>query len=497
MKRRSFIAQSGALLAATSGVRIVLGEESEAISYRHPEVFDPAKLELPEDKRLPFGWKAFAVPAPGADENPVLRWEGLAIGEETRFRLTIAIDIREENEIEIRLADSGEKLGVFDIRFAPVLEPFELLLDREQTARVATEGITLVMTKGKLPVWFLAVEQDRPDSATLQPHLLFAKETEPLAEFHDRVASPVCLQPWGWMNGCVLDGLHDLGKATGDARYDAALQEHLGYFFDENQQLIYENPKSVPHDGIVSDIESTLPQADIARQNPDHPVLEKAVKFWKSRRDEAECVKDGSTTSAEGSYTIGYPMMVIGNQWQDEALIELALTQIRLRQERLILDGDCWLRHHGGDRRSFRNWARGVAWYSLGLVRTLVEYQAGPDVSDLRAEVERWANWVSGYQQESGLWNCFLHEDVLPDTSGSAGIAAALAIAVNHGLLPDEYRKTAQKTFAGLQGHLTPDGLLTGVAQSNRGGQALQESDYRVISQMGMGLMAQLSAALS
>lgn len=44
--------------------------------------------------------------------------------------------------------------------------------------------------------------------------------------------------------------------------------------------------------------------------------------------------------------------------------------------------------------------------------------------------------------------------------------------------------------------YLTPDGMLTGVAQSNRGGISLQQSDYRVISQMGMGLMAQLAAAL-
>ena len=60
---------------------------------------------------------------------------------------------------------------------------------------------------------------------------------------------------------------------------------------------------------------------------------------------------------------------------------------------------------------------------------------------------------------------------------------------------PEEYLKAAQKTFQGLKNHLTPDGFLTGVAQSNRGGQSLQQSDYRVISQMGMGLMAQLAAA--
>ncbi|WP_437206165.1 hypothetical protein [Planctomicrobium sp. SH664] len=42
---------------------------------------------------------------------------------------------------------------------------------------------------------------------------------------------------------------------------------------------------------------------------------------------------------------------------------------------------------------------------------------------------------------------------------------------------------------------LTPDGFLQGASQSNKGGEDLQRSEYRVIYQMGMGLMAQLLAA--
>ena len=39
-------------------------------------------------------------------------------------------------------------------------------------------------------------------------------------------------------------------------------------------------------------------------------------------------------------------------------------------------------------------------------------------------------------------------------------------------------------------------GFLDGAAPSNKGGLELQRSDYRGIFQMGMGLMAQLIAAL-
>ena len=49
-----------------------------------------------------------------------------------------------------------------------------------------------------------------------------------------------------------------------------------------------------------------------------------------------------------------------------------------------------------------------------------------------------------------------------PDTAGSAGIAAALALGAKHG----------EKTLAGLRTHLTPDGLRGGVSHSTKGGEA-------------------------
>ena len=66
-----------------------------------------------------------------------------------------------------------------------------------------------------------------------------------------------------------------------------------------------------------------------------------------------------------------------------------------------------------------------------------------------------------------------------------------------HGWLDDGMRAAAVKCLAGLKPYLTPDGFLGGASQSNKGGPGLQRSDYRVIYQMGMGLMAQLIAALN
>ncbi len=495
MDRRTFIRST--ILTATSAYLMPACQKRTAAEhgYNLAQVDHPAELPLPVGKRVPFEWKAFAVPVQGGN-GPVLRWDIRPLEQPSRLRVTTAIDGREEKLVDVLLAESGDKIGELDLRFAPVLEPFEILLSASQTRQVLEQGVRLSMRIGSSPVWFFKPSGNTLEKQTLMPHLWIAKESDPLTAFHDRLASLNSIQPYGWMEGCVLDGLYDLWKNTGQDRYRAALETHLNHFFDDEQRVIYESPRSEPLDGIITGIESTLPNAVIAKLDPQHPVLEDVVNYWRETRDPGNSVQDGQTTSAEGSYTVGYPMMVIGQARGDQELIQLAVQQIRIRKKRLIHEGDCWLRYHGDGSRTYRNWARGVAWYGLGLVRTLIQARGVTGLDDLKQEIERLAGWVQSYQQEDGLWRCFLHENVRPDTSGSAGIAAALALAIKHDLLSDSYSSVCQRTREGLIPHLTPDGLLTGVAQSNRGGESLQRSDYRVISPMGMGLMAQLISAL-
>jgi rhamnogalacturonyl hydrolase YesR len=96
-----------------------------------------------------------------------------------------------------------------------------------------------------------------------------------------------------------------------------------------------------------------------------------------------------------------------------------------------------------------------------------------------------------------GLWTCFLDQpDTGVETSGSAGIAASLALGARHGLLPERYLDIASECLHALTAYLTPDGILSGVSQHNAGGVELQLGGYRVLSQMGMGLMASLYSAI-
>ncbi len=155
----------------------------------------------------------------------------------------------------------------------------------------------------------------------------------------------------------------------------------------------------------------------------------------------------------------------------------------------------------GYERTTYRNCnARGVAWYLLGLARTLPLLDDHDGADDLIAECRRAGAWALRHQRPDGLWSCYLDEPRTgADTSGSAGIAAALALGVPGQLLPSPGagRAAADRALAALTRHLTPDGFLGGVAQLNKGGEALQRGGYRVLSPMAMGLMAQLIAALS
>ncbi|GAA4399201.1 hypothetical protein GCM10023187_10680 [Nibrella viscosa] len=83
-----------------------------------------------------------------------------------------------------------------------------------------------------------------------------------------------------------------------------------------------------------------------------------------------------------------------------------------------------------------------------------------------------------------------------PETSGTAGIAAALAIGHNWGRLPQSYEKVVHTAWNGLKSHLTPDGYLRGTAQANKGGEDLQRNGFRVISPYTLGFLGQIQAAM-
>lgn len=492
VNRRTFL-QCGAIGAVGCLWPGKLGLAAGPSPARHiaARVVSSALVPPPAGKRVPFGWKTAAITA----ETPLLLdWPLFpADATATRLRLTCGLDVRDEKLIEVALAKSGRVIGTFDIRFASLFQPYEFAIKVDDAALVAREGVSLRLTKGADLRVFTGGE-GIPNA--LLPHLLLPGQTSALDEYFTRMNSLACVQMFGWMEGCVLDGLLDLSELPAHAQLRKSAEAHLSKFIIDGK-LIYESPVSSVADGRVTGIEEGLPFAALAKVDPKNPAIDIAVKFFNTRKGADGLIIDGNTTTSEGAYTVGYPLAVIGKARGDEALIQLALAQLRIRQARLFDGKDFWRTSKTGGGKGNYNWARGIAWQMVGLARTLRELKDRNDIADIVAAFKQLADWARSLQRDDGLWSVFAeNRSLTPDTAGSAGIAAALAIGAQQGWLAKESRDSAAKCLEGLKRHLTPDGFLAGVSQSNKGGEPLQRGTYRVLFQMGMGLMAQLMAAL-
>lgn len=496
-------------VASASTPPVPPSPSAPASAVRH-DVLAPVAgpvVPFPAGKRVPVGWPAFAV-----GSGPVilrLAAPGEAAAGPAALRLTTALDDRQPRVVEVALPGAGAEarvLGRFDLRFAHAIETFSLDLSGPDVAAVRTRGLALRLVGDGAPLWFFggstapgpaAVASSAPLPAEFQPHVMTAPAgADRAVEFHRRFASLASVQTFGWMQGCVFDGLRRLGENDPAGPWLAAREAQWALFVPQPDRLVYEDPRSAPADGRIYGIEGALPFADLAFRAPASPLVDRFVAFARQHTRADGAIQDGATLSAEGSYTIAYPLAVIAAARRNAALADLARTQLRLRNERLWHDGAVWLRRTDKNTHTFRGWARGVAWHALGTARSIEPLRAMGDAAVAEAELRRLAAWVLPLQRVDGLWACFLEDPAaaVPDSSGSAGIAAALALGARLGVLEPAAAVAARRALAGVRRHLTPDGLLGGAAQSNRGGEELQRSDYRVLSQMGMGLLAQLEA---
>ncbi|WP_127583361.1 glycoside hydrolase family 88 protein [Paenibacillus koleovorans] len=458
-------------------------------------------LPIPSGQRVPYGWGTAAIDSSDSKRATTLKWSGLPASDSdcsVFLRLCIACDVREEKRIDVALSESGRVLATFDIRYGYVTQIYEVPLPAEAIPAVASEGLSLLMVEGNRPLWMFYQPDSASDSAgipaTMQPHLLISGGVDRLSEFYTQFRSVTSIQPFGWLEGCVLDGLYQLELAAPNQGWKDTALNHLQLYFPTGDTLVMEDHFGQVSDNVFYLDESTLPIAVIAEVWPDHPVLDRAIEYWLSTEH---------ALTAEGCYTMAYPITVLAWQRKDAELGRWALRLLRERMDELADDKGLWQCYRPGSNADrYRDWARAYAWYMLGLTRSLMNLQQlgaseVPGLETLEPEIRRVAAHLIALQGEDGLWACFVDDPATgADTSGSAGIAAALALGASHGKLPDEARRSAEKAFVGLQAYLTPDGLLAGVAQNNRGGEALQKSGYRVISQMAMGLMGQLAGAL-
>lgn len=498
LTRRDWLATATFLTTSAFGV----GQKSAPYRYALAQV-SGSPANLPADRYVPFGWSVSEVPVQGGSAK--LGWQSgdsIQKNESARLRLTSATDVREDCELTVKTTVSGKLIGVLDVRFAMYLQPFELPVLAAALPAVLAEGVTLTMTKGTRPFWFFAGSGAAPTAYL--PHLLLAEKSD-FAAWKERLMALESVQAFGWMEGCVMDGLHELsrtGRSAGAApatspRAKRVLDQHLNLFF-ANNSLVYANLNNRKAVGTINTVESILPFAMLAQVNPGHPLLQTAVQFCEAHANADGVIADGEGTNrivkTEECYTVSYPLAVLAKTLNRPDLARLAVQTLQARVDRLDKGAHIYQRSPERGDPLFDNWSRGVAWYLLGLVKTLAHLPDKAETQSLKTTLQRAVDHVLTYQQANGLWYCFMHQpETGLETSGTAGIAAALTYGVRKNLLPKTVLTAVAKAKTGLAPYFTPDGYLTGTAQGNKGGDVLQRGGFRVISPYTLGFLAHLT----
>jgi len=454
-------------------------------------------LSFPREKRPLGGRNVYGVAA-AEDAPPTrFRWDSnLTIDCPMTLRIVCAVDGRVPYHVRVEDAETGDRVGNIDVLYPSSGQMFELPLTKSQTRAALNHGLDLSLEKGA-PLWIAAPGPNAPDAVL--PHLFPDTSPSSPAPFLSLFCSAASLQPCDWMEVCVLDGLRDwAGLGRNDAR--DALHQHLDTFFDPKRGQ-REDIRGRPCDDHAGGPESTGPFAILALEFPSHPALRFADEgFALYHHSDLDLIGSDKIVT-ESCYNIAYPMMAIALQREDADLRRRALRQLDLSRKYLAEPDDLHLRHFFDDgRKAFTNWSRGVAWYLLGWVRTLALLPKEERPADLVAEADRVAAWVGRHQQPDGLWPCFLKEnEVRPDTSGCAGIAAAVALGVREGMIDSDHLSVARLACDALWNHTTIDGWLRGASQSNKKEthhMDIQRDPFRVVAPWGMGMFAQLLAAL-
>lgn len=444
----------------------------------------------------PFQWQAAIIPA--QEGSFKIAWKKYSKGVNLWLRITSATDVREACVITVRTAQSGHFVGKFDIRYATYLQPFEIQISNRFAAAVLKEGLMLHQSSGEKP-FAIFINNKNGNSApnAYLPHLLVPEVNLNGQAWKERLYSLESLQTFGWMYGCVLDGLHELTSVS--KRAQRTLKQHLNMYFGHDK-LEYADLDNRIARNKINTVESLLPFAILAQNYPKHPLLNLAIDFCTSHADVKGVIADGSIGSnrpikTEECYTVCYPLAVMARLLNRPDLASLAISSLKARIQALDMQGVIYQNslEHGDPQ--YGNWARGIVWYLLGMAKTLHHLPANEQTQTLREVFQLAMERVLKQQQPNGLWYCFIDQpETGLETSGSAGIAAALAYGHRHGLLTDLVLPHLEKAKEGLKSYLTPDGYLRGTAQANKGGLALQTDGYRVIAPYTLGFMAHYMA---
>ena len=132
--------------------------------------------------------------------------------------LTVTCDSREGNQLHIKIGDDYSEC--VDVSYVSSGQRLRIPLSPALTALLNKHDIEL---QTDTQLWVAASQ----DAYPLLAPTISSTQQEP--DYLARLCDSGITQ-FGWMLGCVLDGLYALHQVTGEQRFHDALERYLGHF---------------------------------------------------------------------------------------------------------------------------------------------------------------------------------------------------------------------------------------------------------------------------
>jgi unsaturated rhamnogalacturonyl hydrolase len=272
---------------------------------------------------------------------------------------------------------------------------------------------------------------------------------------------------WDWPAGVAFYGVAAAYEATGNDNYLRLLKMWVDEKLEDGLPKLSVNGVSLGH-CLIS----------LYKATGDERYIDVATRMAEFLTHEAERFGDGIFQHTVNSESAVFPEQA----WVDTMMMAglfLVRMGLVLGRHDYMMDGikqyhgheDCLqdpvtnLYYHGWDNIAKNHmssvfWCRGNSWAALTMAKALeiVDVQL-PAYMIIEGSLRDQLAALVRLQSEEGLWHTVLTDpDSYPETSGSAGIAAAL---LSRGNL---YNKYVQKSIKGLLEQVTEDGSVMNVS---------------------------------
>ncbi|MFC3341149.1 glycoside hydrolase family 88/105 protein [Paenibacillus abyssi] len=272
---------------------------------------------------------------------------------------------------------------------------------------------------------------------------------------------------WDWPAGVAFYGVACAYEATGNEKYIGLLKEWVDEKLEDGLPKLSVNGVSIGH-CLIS----------LYKATGDNRYIEVATQMAEYLKHDAERFADGIFQHTVNSENYNFPQQAWVDTMMMAGLFLVRMGEVLGRDdymmdgikqyhghENFLQDPVTNLYYHGWDHIAQNHmsgvyWARGNSWAALTMAKALeIVDVALPAFMIIEGSLRDQLSALVRLQSDEGLWHTVLDDpSSYPETSGSAGIAAAL---LSRGSL---YNKYVNKSIQGMLSQVSEDGSVMNVS---------------------------------